>query len=541
MTDAADGTRVEWREWGEAAFADARERDVPVLVALTASWSDWCRQMDKRTYAEPRIAANLNDDFVPVRVDADRHPRVRERYNMGGFPSTVFVTPDGEHIAGATFLESEGMRQVLERVRETWAEKGAEAGRIPRALRGDEPPAGTVSGDIERLVAGQLTDQYDTEHAGWGTSEKFPLPETVRFALKRERDQALRTLDAVTRHLADDVDGGFFRFAHARDWSDPQREKVLSENASLLRAYADAYLHTGDEEYRSPAENTIDYLTGTLWTGEAFGSSQAAGDYFEAAAEERASHAEPAVDETAYANVNALATDSLTTYAAYTDDERARRYAERTLEYVQHELVADDGTVRHAPADNAPEKLLADHAQVARAFATAAQVLDPGYVDTARAVADTAIDDLQDATGAFVDAPASGAGLLDRPLRPIDDASVLADALVDLHHLTGEPRYREVALDAVAAFADAADRMGVQVAAYGTAAARVTDQPLVVEVADDSGSDLHRAALRVADHEKVVVPNADGESGTAWLRESGESTRSVDTPDALVELVADSR
>ncbi|WP_232686393.1 DUF255 domain-containing protein [Halobacterium zhouii] len=546
MDDAADGTRVEWREWGAEAFAEARERDVPVLVALTASWSDWCRQMDERTYAEPRIAANVNDDFVPVRVDADRRPRVRERYNMGGFPSTVFVTPAGEHIAGATFLEPEGMRQVLERVRETWGEKGDEAGRIPRALRGDEPPAGTISADIERLIAGQLTDQYDAEHAGWGQSEKFPLPETVRFALKRERDQALRTLDAVTRNLADDVDGGFFRFAHARDWSDPQREKVLSENASLLRAYADAYLHTGSEEYRGPAENTIDYLTGTLWTGEAFGSSQAAGEYFEAPADERSSHAEPAVDGTAYAGVNALAADGLTRFAAYTDDERARRYAERTLEYLERELVADDGTVRHfadgAPeTDQPPEKLLADHAQVARAFATAAQVLDPAFLDTARAVADTAIDDLQDATGAFRDGPESGAGLLDRPLRPIDDAAVLADALVDIHHLSGESRYQNAAADAVAAFADAADRMGVQVAAYGTAAARVTNPPLVVAVADDPGSDLHRAALRVADHEKVVVPNADGEPGTAWLREPDAATDAVDSPDALVGLVGDAR
>ncbi|NIB99889.1 DUF255 domain-containing protein [Halobacterium sp. R2-5] len=539
MDESGDATRVEWREWGAAAFEEAAERDVPVLVSLVASWSDWCRQMDERTFAEPRIAANVNDDFVPVRVDADRHPRVRERYNMGGFPSTVFVTPSGDHIAGATFLEPEGFRGILQRVRETYDERGEDAGSVPRALAGGEPPAGTVDADIERLLAGQLGEQYDADYAGWGTDEKFPLPATIEFALKRERDQALRTLDAIRRNLTDDVDGGFFRFAHGRDWSDVQREKVLAENASLLRAFASAYLHTGSEEYREPAEHTIEYATGTLWTGEAFGGSQVAGEYFDASADERASHEEPPVDETAYADVNALAADALLSFAAYTDDDTATRYAERTLDYLRETLV-DGGTVRHFDDERAPTGLLADRARVVQAFATAAQVLDGDYLDTAVAVADAAIDDLQDATGAFQDGPAEGAGLLDRPLRPIDDTAVMANALVDLHYLTRESRYHEVASDAVGAFAGAAERMGVQVATYGTAASRIVDRPLVVEVADEAGSDLHRAALRMADHEKVVVPDADGEPGTAWLVEADGTSEGVDSPEALADLVAQS-
>jgi uncharacterized protein YyaL (SSP411 family) len=537
MDDSVAETRVEWRDWGQAAFDEAAERDVPVLVALVASWSDSCRQMDARTYAEPRIAANVNDDFVPVRVDADRHPRVRERYNMGGFPSTVFVTPSGDHIAGATFLEPDGFRQVLQRVRERWDETGEDAGSVPRALQGGEPPVGAVNADIELLLAGQLSEQYDAEHGGWGTSEKFPLPSTVAFALKRERDQALRTLDAVRRNLADDVDGGFFRFAHARDWSDVQREKVLSENASLLRAFASAYLHTGDDDYRTPAEHTIDYLTGTLWTGEAFGGSQAAGEYFDRPADERAGHDEPPVDETAYADVNALTADALLRFAAYTDDETATRYAERTLDYLESTLV-DGSEVRHYDGDDAPTGLLADRAHVVKAFATAAQVLGGDYVDVARSVADATIDELQDATGAFRDGPGEGAGLLDKPLRPIDDTALAADALVDLHYLTRDARYHEAAADTVGAFAGAADRMGVQVAAYGTAAARVVGDPLVVEVADDAGSDLHRAALRMADHEKVVVPDADGTPGTAWVVEADGPTDPVETPSDLADLVA---
>ncbi|MDL0139370.1 DUF255 domain-containing protein [Halobacterium salinarum] len=523
MSDASDDrTRVEWREWGSDAFADARERGVPLLVSVVATWSESCRAMAQRTYAEPRIAANINDDFVPVRVNAARRPRVRERYNMGGFPSTVFVTPDGEHIAGATFLEPDGFRQVLQRVRETWDDAGADAGSVPRALSGGEPPAAPLSGDIEGLVAGQLADQYDSEHAGWGTSEKFPLPETVSFALKRDRDRALRTLDAIRRHLVGD-DGGCFRFAHGRDWSDPQTERTLSVNAGMLAAFAHAYLTTGDDEYRGAATGVLDYLTETLWTGAAFGAGETP---------------DGGVDDAAYADGNALAADALLSLAAYTGDDRATRYAERTLDYIADELLVDD-TVRHYAGAAAPVGLLADRARVTGALTTAGQVLDPAYLEPARAVADRAIADLQDDTGAFVDGPETGAGLLDEPLRPIDDTAVMADALVDLSYLTGEARYRDAARDAVAAFAGAAERMGVQVAGYATAAARLSTRPLVIRVADDPGSELHRAALRMADHEKVVAVGADGDPGTAWLDTADGDTDAVATPSALAALVAD--
>ena len=108
---------VDWREWGEASFAEARERDVPVLLSLTATWCSACHEMDRETYASPRVAAVIRDGYVPVRVDVDRHPRVRERYNMGGFPSTVFCTPSGEVLTGTTYLGPDGMKQVLDRMR----------------------------------------------------------------------------------------------------------------------------------------------------------------------------------------------------------------------------------------------------------------------------------------------------------------------------------------------------------------------------------------------------------------------------------------
>jgi len=539
-----ESTRVEWRSWGPEAFAEAERTATPILLSLTATWCGACHEMDARTYAEPRIAANINDSFVPIRVDVDRHPRVRERYNMGGFPTTAFLTPQGELLTGATYLGPDGMRQVVDRIRELWSEKGASAGRIPRALADEPTPAGELSERIEEHIAGQLSEQFDPHHGGWGTEAKFPMPRTIEFALKRERQQALQTLDAIAQHLHDTVDGGFFRFATSGDWSDVRYEKTLDTNAALLRAFANAYLYTGDEAYREPAARTVDYLTDTLWTGIAIGGSQGPGQgaaYYSLSADERADHDSPRSDLTIFAGGNALAVDALLTYYSYTDDETARTYAERILAALEGELVeTDSGVVTHyrTGEETGETHLLEDAAHVVNGWTRAHQVLgDSRYTTVARRVADEAVDVLHD-DGAFRDGPARGEGLCDRPLYPIDSGVEFADGLLDLAVLTGEPRYRELATAAIEAFAGAWDRIGVQVAGYGSVAARLTNGDLVVDVGGPAGSDLHRAALRIADHQTVVVPEADGvDAGTARLRNSDLPPAS--TPDELLARVSE--
>ncbi|WP_436908519.1 DUF255 domain-containing protein [Halosimplex marinum] len=536
MDDSADATKVEWREWGEEAFATAERAGKPVLLSLWAPWSEDCREMDETTYSEPRIAANVNDGFVPVRVNVDRRPRVRDRYNMGGFPSTVFTTPDGEVITGATFLGIDGFREILDAVRRTWDGKGAEAGSIPRQLGDAEPPGGELSARVEEHMVEQLLAAYDEEYGGWGTDVKFPLPRTIEFALVRARDQATRTLEAVRTRLADTYDGGFFRFAHDRDWGSPQREKLVDENAALVRAFAHGYRYTGEEAYRETAEDTVEYLTTDLWTGDAFAASQGGDDsYYRQEATEREDSEAPPVDGTVFAGHNGVAVDGLLTLAAYTDDERARRYAERARDHVLAEFVGEDGAVVHFgdPETGAVGEtgLLTSQARVLSGLTTSASVLgEPGPME---AVADYAVDELQGESGAFRDGPTEGAGLLDRPLYPLDTNVDVADALVETWLLTDDDRYRAAAESALSAFADATDRMGVEVATYASAVARLRD-PRVVAVGADAGSDLHRAALRLTDHETVVAPADDrADEGEAVVLVDSEPEDRASTPEDL--------
>ena len=180
--------------------------------------------------------------------------------------------------------------------------------------------------------------------------------------------------------------------------------------------------------------------------------------------------------------------------------------------------------------------LLVDHARLLAGLTTAAQVTGPdGWLDPARAVADDAIDRLAD--GAFLDGEPGGAGLLDRPLRPLETNAEMADGLLELWALTGEERYRRAAVDALSSFAGAHDRMGVEAAGYAAACARAHYDPLVIRT-PPAGTELHRAALRVADHEKVVVP---GDRETAVVVRGGEETAPAATPEALLERAAGPR
>lgn len=525
------GGLVEWQDWGSPPFERAVEEGKPVLLSLSAPWCAACHEMDRTTYTNPQLAAHVSDGFVPVRADVDRQPRVRERYNMGGFPSTVFCTPDGRVLTGAGYMSEAMLRGALDSVRETWDAKGSEAGRVPRALQDPDPPAGQVDAGIEAHMVEQVAASFDEEFGGWGNGAKFPLPRAIEFAAKRDSDRATRTLEAVGTHLLDTYDGGFYRFATERDWSNPHREKLLDENAALIRAFATGYLYTGVDSYRETAERTLDYVTTDLWTGDGFAASQAGGDYFTLEATERESAAPPHVDGTVFADRNGLAADALLRYAAYTDDERARQFAKRALDHVLDTLVAG-GEIRHFDSPAAETDLLLDTSRVLAGLTAGTQLVgDNGYAAAAEEIADRAIDTLQAPEGAFFDGPREGPGLLDRPLRPLEANVELANALIDLAYLSEKTRYRDVADETLSAFAGAADRMGVEVAGYATACTRHHYDPLVIET-PAAGSDLHRAAWRVADHEKVVVPGVH-DSRAVVIRD--DERRAAETPSELMD------
>jgi len=568
------GGHVDWRPWGEAAFADAADAQRPILLSLTTAWSAECRQMDAETYGEPRVAAAVDDGFVPIRADADRNPRVAARYSVGGVPSTLFLTPDGTVLRAAGPLGVDEMRNAIQRVRNTWADEGAAAGTLPRPLEDDRTPAGDLDDAIEGRLLSVLQETFDEQAGGWGTGAKFPLPRAVEFALKRDRTMARRTLDAIDDHLRDEHHGGFYRGAEHRDWSGVRPEKLADVNAALVRAFTAGYRYTGEERYRAAASHGVDFLRETLWSEPVSGADGFAAsetpipdeDDIDGGGAPAGGTTDRRIDRTRLGDWNALAADALLTYAGVTDDERAREHARQTLDTIANTMV-DRGQVVHAvdvegtPLADDERALLVDHARVVRALVTARSVLGPGVefgergggegspLELAEDLAGTAIEDLH-VDGSFLDGPPTGAGLLDRPYRPLAGNVAMASALLDLAVATGDEEYLAIAEETAAAFADAGERLGPQAAAFGSLAGRLHRGTLRVDVTAPVGSDLHRAALRIADHEAIVLPVAGADPAdaapaaklapdAAYVVAEGERIGPARTPEELLECVAE--
>ncbi|HET6637765.1 MAG TPA: DUF255 domain-containing protein, partial [Gemmatimonadota bacterium] len=183
----AAASPVQWMEWGPPAFERARREDRPILLRISAVWCHWCHVMDETTDAVPEVARRINEWFVPVRVDNDERPDVNARYNLGGWPTTAFLTPDGELITGGTYFPAAQFEEILARIHHAWSEQRdpltAEVEKI-RARRRERPaptPAGELDGSaIARIVEAAL-DAYDWRHGGFGTQPKVPPPATVRL------------------------------------------------------------------------------------------------------------------------------------------------------------------------------------------------------------------------------------------------------------------------------------------------------------------------------------------------------------------------
>lgn len=333
---------VRWLPWGADAFARARAEEMPVLLSISATWSASCRDMDRTTYADPVVAGIVNERFVPIRVDADRRPDISERYGLGGWPTTAFLTAEGELIGGGTYVARERMPSVLERVAEAFrSRRGDLTAANPRAeVR--QPDESTDSPNLAELVF----DAFDATHGGFGHEPKFPLTAPLELALeiyRETQDAAMArvveaTLDAVGwGGLYDEGDGGFFRYAARRDWRQPHREKLLDVNASLLRMYVEASDTLRIARYRERAGDVLRYVQ--TWLADPVdggwaGSQHADRDYYAAALEQRRAGTPPTVDGVVYAGWNALMVSATLRAAELFDDTPLGEFALKSLERV---------------------------------------------------------------------------------------------------------------------------------------------------------------------------------------------------------------
>ncbi len=228
--------------------------------------------MDDTSYADPAVVAIVNARFVPVRVDADRRPDISERYSLGGWPTTAFLTGEGNLVGGGTFVSQDRFAAVLSHAADTFASREAALAIAAHPSAKPIPsPLGPPPTDDEVLHAVLAT--FDEVHGGFGAAPKFPLAAPVRLMLQRQEDEpgdewirvATRSLDAMGwSGLYDDVSGGFHRCTSDAAWLEPQREKLLEVNAALIDLYVEAAHVLGVQRYADRARDALRYVQNWL-------------------------------------------------------------------------------------------------------------------------------------------------------------------------------------------------------------------------------------------------------------------------------------
>ncbi|HEY6032433.1 MAG TPA: thioredoxin domain-containing protein, partial [Gaiellaceae bacterium] len=455
------GNPVDWYPWGDEALARAREEDKPILLSIGYAACHWCHVMERESFEDTATAAVMNEHFVPVKVDREERPDLDAVYmdavvaltGQGGWPMTVFLTPDGEPFFGGTYFPPEprhglpAFRQVLLAVAEAYRERRDDVARTAQELVAHIRTASEASPSAEPLTDGLLAQAtaslrhgFDPQWGGWGRAPKFPPHSTLEFLLRRgERDLAEQTLDGMALGgMYDVVDGGFHRYSVDERWLVPHFEKMLYDNALLVPVYLHGWLVLGKEDYRRVAEETVDYLLREL-----------------------------RLESGGFAAAQDADTDGVEglTYT-WTADEAG---ADVSLEPFEHgrSIVRprpDEATRRRLfeLRDRRPKPLCDDKAVAAwnglalAALAEAGRRLDRADVlDAARALGEFLLGPLSTEDGrlhrTWRDGVAKGTGFL-------DDYACVANGLYELHVATGELRWLEESLRlarvAVERFAD---------------------------------------------------------------------------------------
>ncbi len=278
---------VDWRPWGEEAFAEAAERDVPVLVSIGYSSCHWCHVMERESFEDEATATVMNAGFVCVKVDREERPDVDALYmeavqgmtGRGGWPLNVFLTPEQIPFYGGTYFPPEprhGMpawTQVLQAISESWEQNGEEIREGADELRRQLTGAGRLQAreqplseaDLDHAVE-NLRAIYDDANGGFGPAPKFPQASVIEFLLLRsETGPATATLDAIASGgINDQLGGGFARYSVDATWTVPHFEKMLYDNALLARAYLHAWQATGAARHLETSLRTLGWALGEM-------------------------------------------------------------------------------------------------------------------------------------------------------------------------------------------------------------------------------------------------------------------------------------
>jgi uncharacterized protein YyaL (SSP411 family) len=487
---------VDWYPWGTEALARAEREDLPILLSIGYSACHWCHVMERESFENEAIAKQMNESFVCVKVDREERPDLDHVYQIviqlmgrsGGWPLTVFLTPDQKPYFGGTYFppaDRHGMpgfpkvlHAALEAFRTRRDDVHAHAAELTRAIEqavAIDAGTGGASADLVRAATRTLVARFDEEHGGFGSRPKFPSTMSLEVLLRAgDRARFAKTLAAMRAGgIYDQLGGGFHRYSTDEMWLVPHFEKMLYDNALLLRLFADGWRALGDDAHARTAAEIAAYVAREMTDpGGGFYATQDAdsdgqeGRYFvwrpdeidEACGSDRdaADAAKHVYGVTAEGNFEHSGATVLSIVHA-PDDEREAAALERA-----RGLLFEAREARPKPARD--EKLLASYgALMIGALADASAVAGPTLLDAAvRAITyvETSLVTWEDG-GRIARVARNSAGGAARGFGFLDDHAFVGDAAIAVYQATGDPRWVRLALGLAEAilvhFHDAAD------------------------------------------------------------------------------------
>jgi uncharacterized protein YyaL (SSP411 family) len=566
---AQEGKAIQWYEWGKEAFTKATAENKPILLSISGSWCYWCHVMDDTTYSDAKVIAKIKENFVPIKVDTDRRPDINARYNLGGWPTTAFLTPEGELITGETYLSPAKMMNFLESVlhyheeypsgsgQKPWEDEERKAGKGRYPLKGEtyQKKEGIFEtetfADLIGFIAAQIKGNFDEEYGGFGEAPKFPMTEALELSqlayLYEENEEWKHIFTHTLRFMYsggifDPVEGGFFRYSTTRDWSIPHYEKMLEDNARLLLVLLHSYKLTSDEVFAQASREVLAYLENNLYLPERggwAGSQNADEEYYNLPLERRQQRGKPAIDKTIYVNWNAFLVRSLFAASVLLAEPKWYDYALATLNMLSRQCYEPEKGMVHYLAEGEEKArvwgLLEDQAAMGLALTAAYQHSgEMRWLEMARELAGYCLEHLSLEGGGLRDKPMweEDLGKLTEPLFDLASNSLSARWFVEMSALTGEEAYLEKASDFVHSFTKEYRQQPLLSAGLALAALGVREKPAVIEVVgaknDPALLKLHSTALAEIVPPKVVKllePRQAQEMGRPAYQKANEASR----------------
>ena len=478
---------VDWREWGPEALAAAKEQDKPIFLSVGYSTCHWCHVMAHESFEDEEVAAYLNEHFIPIKVDREERPDVDEQYMLatqlmtqrGGWPNSVWLTPDGRPWYAGTYFPKPQFMQLMQQLTELWRDRrdevNTQADRLSQAIRqigsgahlGADRP---LSPDIIERAVQQYAAEFDGRHGGFGDRPKFPPHGGLALLVdqyRRTKDEAMlsmivRTLDAMAMGgVRDHIGGGFHRYSTDERWFLPHFEKMLYDNAQLMRAYTDGFGLTRHEGYRQIVREIFTWIDREM-TDERGGFYSALDADSEGEEGKFYVWHRDEIIKVLGADDGELFCDIYGAVAAgnFRDEASGHQsgtnviHLPRPIAEVAVDKELDEKELRRRLADGVPkllavrdrrirphldDKVLASwNGMMIGALAYAGRHLDePKYVAAAERAADFVLQYMQQ-DGKLMRSYRKGKAHLDGYL---DDYALMADGLLELHATTGDSRW----------------------------------------------------------------------------------------------------